>query len=129
LQLITQDWALPGDGAHGVYSVSTSLGDNKPLLTAYALKRPDGQWSVLIVNKDTATRMVTITFDGARGHSHFAGRVDFAEFGRNQYRWNGTGAADAPNPDRGVIRTAGAYGTLFGVPPESLEVIRGSVSP
>ncbi|HEY1975098.1 MAG TPA: discoidin domain-containing protein [Candidatus Baltobacteraceae bacterium] len=132
LQLITRDWALPGDDPHGVYPVATSLGDNKPLVTAYALKRPDGTWSILVVNKDTATRVFTVEFDGAQSRRHFAGTVHFADFGRHQFGWTGRNPADPPNPDLGVIHATRFKlngSTRFAISPASLEVLSGKIDP
>ena len=127
LQLLTQQWALPGDLPHGVYPATTSLGDKKPLLTAYALKRPDGMWSVLVVNKDTIPRPVTIAFESAGKVAHFTGTVDVVTFGREQFRWTGRGPADLPNPDRGLAHSTTAGGDRsYIVAPESLTVIRGT---
>ncbi|HKW44231.1 MAG TPA: discoidin domain-containing protein [Candidatus Eremiobacteraceae bacterium] len=130
LRLLTQQWALPGDGAHGVYSVETDLGDVKPLVTAYALHRPDGLWSVLVVNKDSVARRVTVDFKTGGDIQRFAGRVNVVTFGREQYRWTGRGPADVPNPDRGLVHSiaAGEAASYF-VPPESLTVIRGVTKP
>lgn len=125
LRLITQDWALPGDGAHGVYPVTTSLGDDKPLLTAYALKRPDGTWSVLVDNKDTNARTVSLRFDGASGSVRFHGPITVATFGREQYGWSGHGPADAPHPDAGIRRYRIAETNAIAIAPESLTVLTG----
>lgn len=128
LQLLTQAWAAPGDQPHGVYPVATSLGVDKPLLTAYALKRPDGQWSVLVVNKDTIARSVTVAFESGRAVGHFAGAVNEVTFGQAQYRWTGNGPTDLPNPDQGLQHGTIASGArTFDIPAESLTVLRGAV--
>jgi hypothetical protein len=130
LQLLTQVWALPGDQPHGVYPVTTSLGDVKPLVTGYALKRPDGKWSVLVVNKDTVARSVTVAFGSGSAVAHFTGTVDEVTFGREQYQWTGHGPTDLPNPDRGLQHATIAAGTQsFVVAPESLTVLAGRTQP
>ncbi|MBV8332563.1 MAG: discoidin domain-containing protein [Candidatus Eremiobacteraeota bacterium] len=126
VRLLTQDWAQPGDGEHGVYPVTTSLGSDRAIVTAYALQRPDGTWSILLVNKDTVPRTVRIQFATPSGGAGFAGTVDIATFGREQYAWSGHGATDAPNPDRGVERSKAAAGT-FTLAPEALTVVRGAI--
>jgi len=128
LQLLTQQWALPGDRPHGVYPVTTSIGDNKPLVTAYGLKRPDGYWSVLVVNKDTVARPVTVDFSRGATVAHFAGTVDVVTFGREQYRWTGRGPTDLPNPDLGLKHSTRMSGAgIYVVAPESLTVLRGAI--
>ena len=53
-QLINTEWVLPGNGVHETYAASGDLTDaaGHALITAYAVKRPDGQWSLLVVNRD-----------------------------------------------------------------------------
>ena len=58
-QLLTQEWAEPGDAEHKLFAASSDVkdSDGHVLVTAYALLRPDGQWSLLLINKTTTIRM------------------------------------------------------------------------
>ena len=126
LQLLTQQWALPGDKPHGVYPVTTSLGDHNALVTAYALKRPDDMWSVLVVNKDAVARRVMIVFGNARS---FIGKVHVVTFGSEQYGWSGRGPDDLPKPDSGLKHSVASGGnTTYLVAAQSLTVFRGAIS-
>ena len=128
LRLMTQQWALPGDQPHWVFPLTTSLGSHKPWVTAYALKRPDGLWSVLVVNKDAVSRKVRIVFGNA-GRGRFSGKVHIVTFGSEQYHWNGLGPRDLPNPDRGLqSSTASGGNTNYVIAPQSLTVLRGKIS-
>ena len=53
-QLITQEWVQPKDAEHRLFTAASDIKDvaGHVLVTAYAVLRPDGQWSLLIVNKD-----------------------------------------------------------------------------
>ena len=53
-QLINLEWVQPGADEHQVFSAKGDVDDGAghALVTAYALKRPDGQWSLMIVNRD-----------------------------------------------------------------------------
>ncbi|MBV8246405.1 MAG: glycosyl hydrolase family 5, partial [Candidatus Eremiobacteraeota bacterium] len=125
LQLLTQQWVLPGDSPHGVYPVTTSLGDDKAPLTAYALERPDATWSVLVVNKDPFPRTVSMQFGN---RARFTGTVEVVTFGREQYGWSGKGPNDPPNPDRGLQHSRVSSAASYTVAPESLTVFRGRVN-
>jgi F5/8 type C domain len=126
LRLLTQQWALPGDRPHGVYPVTTGLA--KPVVTAYALQRPDGTWSVLVVNKDRVTRRLRIRFSDGSQQREFLGTVAVATFGQANYRWAGNGPADAPDPDRGIVLTTlHTGGQLVTVAPRSLTVLSGRI--
>ncbi|MBV9270976.1 MAG: discoidin domain-containing protein, partial [Candidatus Eremiobacteraeota bacterium] len=126
-QLLTGDWLRAGDMPHEVYPVTTSLGPVRPTVTAYAVKRPDATWSILIDNKDPQSRDVAIQFDGKRAPRRFSGRVELARFGEAQYAWSGQGASAKPNPDFGISRTQQPAGKRFTVDPRSLTVIRGTI--
>ena len=79
-QLLNLDWVKHGAGMHELYPAKADLEDDvkHELITAYAVKRPDGEWSLLIVNKDpTNPHEVKIAFeaDGQQTGMHFAGQV------------------------------------------------------
>jgi hypothetical protein len=126
-RMLTQEWVSPGDAEHAIYPATTTLGGEKPVLSAYPLRRPDGTWSVLLVNKDTVARNVVIRFDGSGRPRHFVGTLDVAVFGEAQYGWAGNGPDDLPSPDRGITHMTIAARDRFIVPARSLEVIRGAI--
>ncbi len=53
-QLITREWVQPIDQPHRLFRVSSTLRNDVGLdpVTAYAVLRPDGQWALLLVNRD-----------------------------------------------------------------------------
>ncbi len=129
LQLIAQQWVLPGDREHGVYPVTSSLGNHDAVVTAYAVRRPDGKWSLMLVNKDTLAHPVTIDFAERGGTGRFTGSVRTITFGSARYRWSGNGPGDRPNPDKGLAFGSAPGGkTAYVVPARSLMVIRGATA-
>ena len=130
LQLIARQWVEPGDRPHGVFPVTTSLGDRNALVTAYSVRRPDGTWSVLVINKDRIARSVTVDFARGGRIVHFSGPVGLVTFGSEQYHWDGKGPADLPNPDKGLRHgTAPVGSATYTAAPQSLTVIRGAIGP
>ena len=152
-QLINLEWVQPGRGEHEVYSAKSDIDDGAghDLVTAYALKRPDGKWSLLVVNRDQQnSHRVRITFRGvADSAAGFAGPVEIATFGSAQYKWNPpwtrfmahaeiaasptvvaykNGTAD---PDGPILRSQqnGTKETLYDLPASSVVVIRGTFAP
>ena len=102
-QLLTSEWVQPGAGRHHLFSASSDVldGAGHVLVTAYALRRPDGQWSLLVVNKDQENaHRVRIAFDDAgRGAPRgFNGDHRDRTFGSAQYRWRAKGAEGSPMP-------------------------------
>jgi hypothetical protein len=103
------------------------------LVTSYAVQRPDGQWALLIINKDQEnSHTVEISFDdsvkGTAGF--FAGPVSVTTFGKEQYQWHPDLNGGTANPDGPAVKSAikGEPGTKFSLPAASVTVIRGSVS-
>jgi hypothetical protein len=155
-QLINLEWAQPGGGEHQVYSAKSDIGDGagRQLVTAYALKRPDGEWSLMAVNRDQENaHRVRIAFRGASGEKpdsgeSFVGPVEVATFGSMQYKWNpptaqfgaheetagaasvavyNGGKADPDGPIAHAKQNA-SKDTLYDLPAASVVVIRGKVA-
>ncbi|MGB6331229.1 MAG: discoidin domain-containing protein, partial [Candidatus Sulfotelmatobacter sp.] len=67
-QLINLEWAQPAGGEHQVFAAKSDVEDGAghELVTAYAVKRPDGKWAVMAVNRDQQNaHRVRIAFEGA----------------------------------------------------------------
>jgi hypothetical protein len=132
-QLLTQEWAEPKDAEHLLYRASSDVRDSQGhvLLTAYALHRPDGQWSLLIINKDRdhphPVRVVFHDADGNRDAS-FTGQVTMITFGKNQYQWHADrkkGHADPDGPAATRTLRASQEGK-YNLPAASVTVLRGT---
>jgi hypothetical protein len=102
-------------------------------VTAYAVLRPDGQWSVLLVNKDhDHDHSVRIVFQDSESKkdSTFAGPVTMITFGKNQYLWhparrNGYAEPDGPAATSTI---SGADDTRYTLSPASVTVLRGHIA-
>jgi hypothetical protein len=151
-QLINLEWVQPGTGSHDVFASKSDIDDGAghQMVTAYTVKRPDGQWSVMLVNRDQETaHKVKVSFDGAaRAANSFSGPVNISTFGREQYLWhpskthfmahaahagdtpvmaNGPGHAD---PDGPAVHSNVAAGkdTSFYLPASSVTVLTGRIA-
>ena len=127
-QLINKEWVQPVDKMHRVYRAASDVRDpfGNVLVTAYALERPDGQWSLMLVNKDRErAHGVHVRF----GNRHFAGRVTRVTFGANEYQWHADGANGHPDPDgpqaKSTVEERGD--TVYGLPRASVTVLRGKI--
>ena len=133
-QLVTQEWVLPGSGVHRIFPVSSDVVDaaGRTVVTGYAVQRPDGQWAVLLVNKDPLEpRTLRVVFrDGDTHHeSAFAGDVTIVTFGADNYVWHANGAAGRADPDGPLARTTRPAGDgAFVLPKASASVLRGVVT-
>ncbi len=103
------------------------------LVTAYALQRPDTQWSVMLVNRDQENdHKVRIEFADAKAGAGrgFAGPVSVVTFGSAQYQWHPTKQGGFPDPDGPAVKSTVNAGTdtLYELPKASMTVIRGAVA-
>jgi hypothetical protein len=131
-QLITQQWAQPKDAKHRLFVASSDVkdSDGHTLVTAYPLQRPDGQWSLMVINKDhDNAHQVRIAFHNSEENqpNSFTRQVTVITFGKTQYQWHADrkrGYADPDNPP--VTSTVlSDESTVYTLPPASLNVIRG----
>jgi hypothetical protein len=134
-QLITEEWVEPKDVNHELYAAASDVkdGEGHVLVTAYAVKRPDGQWALMLINKDyDHPHAVHITFDdGKAAQGSFVGQVTMLTFGKAQYHWHPArrnGYADPDNPPAKSTVNGGAD-VFYALPPASLNVVRGRVKP
>jgi len=154
-QVITKEWVQPVDAIHKLFKVSSDVKDKdgNVLVTAYAVERPDGRWSVMLVNKDENNgHSVKVAFADpvAKQDRFFSGAVDRVVFGPAEYQWHpdpvpagqtppagrggrgrggrgGSGHADPDGPPSKSTLTAGGPDTLYQLPKASIVVLRGKV--
>ena len=133
-QMLTQEWAEPGDGEHRLFRAASDIKNSKgqTLVTAYAVLRPDGQWSLMVINKDYDNpHSVDIAFHDAdtATDSSFVGPVTRITFGKEQYRWHSAMRDGYADPDGPADKSTLPDGThRFVLPPASMTVLRGRIS-
>lgn len=133
-QMINQEWAQHRSGIHRMFPSSIDVKDaeGNQLVTSYALHRPDGNWSLMLVNRDESyPHTVRVAFEDSntKGAKSFAGLVSMVTFGSEQYVWRDDGPnshADPDGPPSG-IRLEGTSQTTFKLPKASITVIRGRI--
>lgn len=133
-QLVSRRWAQAGHGRHVVFRASSDQLDalGRPLVRAYAVRRPDGRLAVLIINADQSqTRTVRLRIVGPGGRElRLAPPADLFQLSGAQYRWHAHGPRGFAWPDRPpahVALTAGA-GDALQLPPYSISVVRARLS-
>ena len=92
-QVIAQEWVQPVDKIHKLYKAASNVVDNNghELITVYPVVRPDGRWSVMLINKDEIdSHSVRVAFyDPTTGKRRsFTGIVDRVVFGPAEYQWH-----------------------------------------
>lgn len=150
-ELINREWIEPGKEANTIFPASSTISDGAGhmMVTAYADLRPDGQWSLMLVNRDQEVgHTLHIVFHDQERRLGFSGQVHAAIFGSGQYAWHpamvfpmshpeqpnqpvivsGYGHADPDGPAKEEeLQTA--PGTGFEIPAASIMVLRGKLAP
>ncbi|MHB1313493.1 MAG: discoidin domain-containing protein, partial [Gemmatimonadaceae bacterium] len=123
-RLLTREWVSPRGGEHEMFAAESDArdADGNELLSAYVVRRPDGTWSTLLVNKDPVhAYRVTIRLAGAGAP---AGRRTVLSYSGAQYAWRADGAQGRPARNSPPQRRVLARGAALQVPPYSLTVVR-----
>ena len=132
--MITKEWVQPIDAPHKQFKASSDVSDaaGNVLVTAYAVERPDGQWSVMLVNRDQSNdHAVKVSFSGTKKERAFSGQVERITFGSNEYTWHREGTGGHADPDGPPTRSivAGGADALYQLPKASITVLRGKITP
>jgi hypothetical protein len=132
--MINLEWVQHRAGVHSMFPASVNIKDNDGnlLLTSYAVHRPDGNWSLMLVNRDeTNAHAVRVVFEDAKTkrEASFSGPITFVTFGSDQYVWINDGPNSHADPDNPPVATTvrGDGGTIFTLPKASITVLRGKV--
>jgi hypothetical protein len=133
--MINLEWVEHRSGVHVMFPSSSDIkdADGNVLVTSYAVHRPDGKWSVMLVNRDEKnSHKVRVIFDNAIGKKgvFFSGPVTLATWGSEQYGWINDGPNSHADPDHPPVSTklTGDGGAVFTLPEASITVLRGSVT-
>jgi hypothetical protein len=133
-QVVTREWVQPVDSDHRIFRVSSDVRDKAGnlLVTSYAVLRPDGQWSLLIVNKDHDNEhRVSVAFRDSDSGSEkfFSGPLSVVNYGAAQFQWHSAGADSYADPDAPPVKSgiSADAQTSYTLPKASITVIRGKI--
>jgi hypothetical protein len=133
--MINLEWVQHRSGVHQMFPSSTDIKDaeGNVLVTSYAVHRPDGNWSLMLVNRDESNpHTVRVQFEGLRSKesASFSGPATVVTFGSEQYVWIDNGPNSHADPDHPPVATALEAGsqTAFILPKASITVLRGKVA-
>ena len=132
--LINREWAAHRSGVHHMFPSFTDVKDpdGNVLVTSYALHRPDGNWSLMLVNRDETnphTVRVVLEDKQSKKKSSFSGPVRMVTFGSEQYVWKNDGTNSHADPDGppAASQFQGGPQATFTLPKASVTVLRGRI--
>ncbi|HVM75533.1 MAG TPA: discoidin domain-containing protein [Candidatus Saccharimonadales bacterium] len=134
-QMLNLDWVKHGGGEHQLYGAVADLQDEAKheLITTYAVKRPDGQWSLMIINKDPSNAhevKIALEENGKDTGAEFSGEVQTVTFGAAEYVWRPSGSTSHADPAGPAKRATVQWkdGQTVALPKASVTVLTGKVS-
>jgi hypothetical protein len=132
-RMINTEWVTHRSGMHYLYSVDVGIEDaaGNALVTSYAVRRPDRQWALLLINKDrNQAHPVRIAFESGGRSGHFSGPIRMITFGSEQYVWHGEDATAHADPNLPPLVSSidASAQTVFWLAKASITVLRGEVA-
>jgi hypothetical protein len=130
--MINLEWVQHRSGVHQMVPSTTGIKDKNGnvLVTSYAMHRPDGNWSLMLVNRDESSpHRVRVAFEdsASKRTAWFSGRVTQVTFSSAQYVWKNNGQNSYADPDGPPVGTtvSGGQETIFTLAMTSITVLRG----
>ena len=132
-RMINQEWVTHRSGTHHLYAANAGIENaaGNALVTSYAVRRPDGQWALLLINKDREeAHPVRIAFESGSRTGYFSGATRSVTFGSEQYVWHGADASAHADPNLPPVVSSidASAQTVFTLPRASITVLRGGVA-
>jgi hypothetical protein len=132
--MINLEWVQHRSGVHQMFPSSTNIKDaeGNVMVTSYAVHRPDGNWSLMLVNRDeNSPHTVRVRFgdSSSKQDASFSGPVTFVTFGSEQYVWINDGPNSHAGPDYlpVAMSLAATSQTTYTLPKASITVLRGKI--
>jgi len=122
----------PTNETHEIFPVTIKQKNSAslPVVTVYAIRRPDKQWALLAINKHpNRAAQLNVQFDipGAQQQVSFAGQVEVIQFSKEQYTWHNDGPNGHPTRSLPPARFTREASPFYELPPYSLTVLRGKL--
>jgi F5/8 type C domain-containing protein len=125
-QMLTRDWAQPGDAQHVLYTVRAhTTGREGGLVRTYAVRRPDGRLAVLALNLSPAQPVSVRVLLRSGGNTRAPGVQQEWQMSAATYRWMARGPLGRPTLDLPPReRTLSLRTRAVRLPPYSITVLR-----
>ena len=123
-------WCQPGNGMHSLRPATCNITDTagNQVVFSYALARPDGFYSLLVLNTDSVAHSATVKFSDTTSH-YFTGLTSRFWIDPSNYAWNSNGSNGTANPNGPIeaITSRTTSTTSYALPPHSMTVLRGRI--
>lgn len=127
--LMAREWAGAPQETHEAFQAMVDGSEADRAVTAFAVRRPDRQWAVLILNKsDTVSHQIQVRFERSAGNARgWRGPLKVHQYSSKQYAWRPDQRRGEPErslPPEILELSAGVRSTVT-LPPMSMTVVKG----
>ncbi|MGH7583590.1 MAG: discoidin domain-containing protein [Gemmatimonadales bacterium] len=124
--LLTHAWADSSGGRHAMYPVRLGAGAGDSLVTAFALRRPDRRWALLLVNREPVRQQtLRVELDAHPLPRSLRGPVDVWQYSPAEYHFAPRHLASRPDRDLPPSHRVMAGSNIVVLPPYSITVVSG----
>jgi len=127
MQMLTHFWAKPSDSLLEMYSSATDFMNkkNQPLIASYALRSPNGKWSVMLINKDShKNRDVDIDIENMNAKKPVGWQpFHLIQYSKLQYNWKNDGVNSHPDLNNPPITKQIKSSKGIILPPYSITIV------
>jgi hypothetical protein len=115
-RILAQEWVQPGDETHELFPATADLKNSQgeQIVTAYAVHRPDGLWSLMLINKDPARAHDVSCFPERIANEGVDSSIKVVQFSGEQYQLGAD--REQPKPiksDRRLASQRAGFGRRF----------------
>lgn len=118
LRMVSSDWMNPQGGPHQTLRIGSNLPPDH--FSTFALKRPDGSLSLLMINKDP-NQPVRVSF---RSNRALHGEATLITYSSKEYHWHADGPNGRPTRNEPPSRRTVRADQPFTVPAWSVSVLK-----
>jgi hypothetical protein len=127
MRMLAHYWLQPANSLVEVYPVTTGIESEKDQtsITAYAVLKPGGKWSLMVINKDPLrTRNVNVDIEDTVLKTSMPFQPSQAiQYSKQQYQWVNNGSRGHPSVNLPPVIKKIKDSTNISLPPYSLTIL------
>src|SRR5579872_285366 len=128
VEMMLRDWGAPEARPHDLFTATESVKDagGRPVVVAYPVRRPDGGWNVMLINRDSARAHIAhVILRAEEGDAPLGAgkRLNVVQYSPAQYAWLDKGENSHPTKDLPPARFSQPGGQAIALPAFSLTVV------
>lgn len=127
-RLYSQKWADPSYKKLEVFPCMVNMKErsNRGKVTGYSLRKPNGNWSIMLINRDSSHNMkmnIQIHHTHFNQNLNWKAGVDVYQYSSEQYQWQSHGPLGRPLKNDDPIKKHIQFKGIIDLPPYSITIL------